>query len=204
MPVSPIERRVKALEEIAKKSRRAHSHDAPKIADLTRKQQRALSELKYTAKHIRRWSNASAKELEDRHQEFSQNLAEFEKDVGRAIRAGLINHPDVRAWISSQRSLGEWDALRQFRLGLEHGAKKTLSKQDFWIKFEAMPLAEQGKKPEQIHRLLRHKLKYPKPEDRKKWEDWIGLSHKEIEELADRLDCTRQNFHRLLKRLGIK
>lgn len=204
MSRSQTERRAKALEQIAKNSRRARGRNASKIADPTRKQERALSDLKFAAKQMRRWRNASAEEVEDRRQEFSQDLADYEKAVVRAIRAGLINHPDVRAWISAQRSLGEWDALRRFRLGLERGTRKMLSKQDFWIKFEAVPLTEQGKTPEQIHRSLRHKLKFPKPEDRKKREDWIGLNRKEIEDLADRLDCTRQNFHRLLVRLRIK
>jgi hypothetical protein len=79
-----------------------------------------------------------------------------------------------------------------------------MSKQDFWIKLEASPLSEQGKKPEQIRRLLLHKLRFSTPEDRKKWKEWIGLNRKELEELTERLDCTRQNFHRLLKRLEIK
>jgi hypothetical protein len=204
MSASPSERRAKALEQIAKNARRAHSLDAPKIAELTRKQERAVSDLQYAAQHMQRWSGRSAKEIEDNRREFSQDLADYEKTVGRAIRAGLLDHPDVRAWISTQRSLGEWDALRQFRLSLECGTKKTISKQDFWIKFEAYPLSEQGKKPEQIRRLLLHKLRFSTPKDRKKWKEWIGLNRKELEELAERLDCTRQNFHRLLKRLGIK
>lgn len=204
MSGSASERRAKTLEQIAKKSRRARSRQTPKIAPSNRKQEQAFSDLKYAAKHMQRWGGLSPTEVEKNSDQFAQDRADYVSAVGHAIRAGLFNHPNVRAWLSTQRSLGEWDVLRRFRLGLEYGTKRTMSAHDFWIKLEATPLFEEGKKPEQIRRILRQKLRFPTPGDRNRWKEWLGLDRTDLKSLAERLNCSRQNFNRLLKRLEIR
>ncbi len=135
---------------------------------------------------------------------YAADRAQYEKAIGRAIRAGQFEHPLVREWISERRSLGERDALRKFRMGLEGGAKRTMSKQNFWVAFEAGNLAhpedaaKKGERPEAILRALIRKLSISQPAS------WFDLNDAEIAKLRARLkDMPRQNFHRLLRRLHV-
>ena len=87
--------------------------------------------------------------------------------------------------------------MRRFRLGLERDVKKTMSKEDFWIIFEARDLIKQGYGPEAIHMALIEKLNAEKPPE------WYDLATEEIEGLIDRLQCSRQNFFQWLQRLKL-
>ena len=120
-----------------------------------------------------------------------------EKALARAIRVGLWCHPVVKTWLAARRSLGERKKLRSFRLGLERDVKAPMSKEDFWIVFEAQGLIDQGYKPEAIRLGLTHKLKTEKPQE------WFDLAPEEINGLIDRLQCSQQNFHRWLRRLKL-
>ena len=145
---------------------------------------------------MRQWEDISPEdEIESDTQLDDQ--ARYEKAQKRAIRGELCGHPIVRAWLAARRSLGDWDELRRLRLRLESGVDKPMSKADFWIVVEAQNFIDRGDGPEAVRRALIKKLKSETPLE------WFDLSSEEIERLLDRLDCSRQNFHRWLKRLGI-
>ena len=157
------------------------------------------------AEQMRRWHGVSADQIEKRREMYDADWAEYDKAIGRAIRAGQFEHPLVREWISERRSLGERTALRKYRLGLERGVKKGMSKEDFFVAFEAggfiqkkYKVDEGRRNPEAIRRSIINKLLISKPEH------WFDLSDSEIEKLRARLkDMPRQNFHRLLRRLHV-
>jgi hypothetical protein len=114
---------------------------------------------------------------------------EYERAVGRAIRAGVTKHPLVADWIRARRSVGDYNALRRFRLGLEAGMEPEIDEADLWIALKAADLIDEGKSLEVIRgRLLGARVGAPK----------------EIRPLiASRLG-SKQNLQRRLGRLGIQ
>lgn len=169
-------------------------------ARLEARRRRIEQDLKYSAESMRRWHGANWGALERRLSEFEADVGEHERTVRRAIRAGMVDHPIVAKWLEGRRTLGEWDWLRRFRLGLERGVRKPMSPEDFWVSYHASELAEQRKKPESIRRALCRKLALGSPP-----EDWFGLGPTAIARLRERLNrMPRQNFNRLLLRLGIE
>ena len=192
-----IEARERSMKEIAEAYRSAsedHQWQQPK--GLTRQQQRALKELEDAWEEVRQWCGDDPQnESERKHQLADQ--ARYKKAIMRTVRAELWHHPIVRAWLAARRSLGDWEELRRFRLGLEHGVKTPMSKDDFWVAFEAHDLIDRGDGPEAIRAALIDKLKSEKPQE------WFDLNPGEIARLIGRLDCSRQNFHQWLRRLKI-
>lgn len=193
-----IEARERSMKEIAEAYRSAsegHQWQQPK--GLTHQQERALNELEEAVSELQGCRGIEPEDEEERHhQQINQDI--YEEAITRAVRAGLWQHPVVREWLAARRSLGDWEELRRFRLGLERGVKKPMLKEDFWIAFEAQGLIARGKGPEAIHTALIDKLKSDE-----KPQEWFDLRPEEIERLIDRLQCSRQNFHRWLKRLKI-
>lgn len=202
MPESPIEKRKRVLEKIEKTYHSGSEEHQWQAKGLTRQQERALNDLDEALEEMGQWRGISpADEVEKNHQITDQAI--YERALTRAVQAGLWRHPVVRAWLAARRSLGDRQALRRFRRGLERGVKKPMSKGDFWIAFEAHDLINQRRGPEAIRKALIKKLKDPKPEDRKKWEEYFDLAPKEIARLIRRLEYSRQNFHQRLKRLKL-
>lgn len=55
---------------------------------------------------------------------FNGIAKDYEKNIRRAVRVGLRDHPLVREWIQVYRSLGDWDFLRKAKVRLERGVKR--------------------------------------------------------------------------------
>jgi hypothetical protein len=88
------------------------------------------------------------------HQEFADAYEDYEGAITRAIRAGLIDHKIVAAWIRARRSVGDYEALRTLRLGLEVGMPDSLDEEDFWIAMEAAGPLEDGQSLPEVQRAL--------------------------------------------------
>lgn len=204
MPESPIKKRERVLEEISKAYRtaaEAHQWQQPK--DLTQEQKRTLKELEDAWEEVRQWYGDSPQDDSEKNYQLADQ-AIYKTSLRRAARAGLWGHPILRAWLTARRSLGDWDELRRFRLGLESGVEKPMSKADFWLAFEAQGLIDDdGHGPEVIRKALIEKLKDPEPEDLKKWREYFDLRPEDVERLIARLEHSRQNFHKWLKRLRL-
>ena len=202
---NPKKEREAALEEIAEQRARDLKGASPAL-DSREKMDRVDSNLATAAEQMCQWGDVSADEIEKRRAMFDKNWADYERAVGRAIRAERFGNPYVQAWMAGRRSLRDWTALRKYRLGLERGVKKEISKEDFFVAFEAGGLIEwcrqnpQRKKykPEAIRRSIINKLLISKPEH------WFDLSESEAKKLRTRLKgMSRQNFHKLLRRLHV-
>lgn len=202
MPESPVEKRKRVLEGIEKTDRSGSEEHQWQAKGLTRQQERALNDLEEAVSELQGWRGIEIADEEDRHHQQSDQFI-YERAITRAVRARLWQHPVVREWLAARRSLGDWEGLRHFRLGLESGVTKTMSKADFWIAFEARDLIDQGDGPEAMREALIKKLKDPKSKGRKKWEEYFDLAPTDIERLIDRLEGSRQNFHQWLKRLRL-
>ena len=207
---SPIERRERVLEKIEKAYRAAAEDHQWRPKGVTLQQERVLRELEEAAEELRLWEDlapenedlAPENKVDKQHQLDDQTR--YEKALIKAIRAKLWNHPIVRAWFAARRSLGDWDELRRYRLKLETGVDKPMSKEDFWLAFEAHDLIDDGHKPEAIRKILIKKLKDPEPEDWDKWRDYFDLRPKDVERLIARLQQhSQQNFHKWLKHLKL-
>ena len=159
---------------------------------------RILDKLTEIEAQMRRWGGVSVKRIEAGLESYKTDLAARDRVVGKALRAGLFDHPFVRAWLTEKRSLGEYENLRRFRLGLERGVQRPMSNADFYIAFHASGLTSQGRGPEQIRVELRRKLRYSE------LEPWFDLSKVETQRLLERLRVMkRQSFHEWLKRLRV-
>ncbi len=164
--------------------------------NLTPQQERAVEDLDAAVVEMQHWHGITPGNQDEKNHQLTDQ-ANYEKARDRAIRVGLWGHPVVKTWLSARRSLGEREELRRFRRGLELGVKKTMSKEDFWIVFEAQGLLDQGHGPGAIHAALIEMLKTEKEQE------WFDLTPEEINELIKRLNCTQQNFHRWLQRLKV-
>lgn len=179
---------------------------------LSKRCQLLLQDLEEAAEQMRRWGNLPIEKLEAEHKLFAADRAEYDRLIGRAIRAGLSKkHPYVREWLAGRRSLGEWDKLRKYRAGLERGVKRPMSKRDFWVVFHATPHIEKGKGYEEVRRALINELELVPPET---WDEppdaegdpdkvWFGLTPGDIKGLGVRLRTSRTNFRKWLRRLGL-
>lgn len=169
-----------------------------KLNDPSPKRERALEDLEDAAETL---EVAGWKIEPDLQKAFKMEMDErliFENAIGKAINAGLLDHPLVRDWISNQRNFGEWDILRRFkRVRLEKGVKHPPTKEEFWVRFEAQSLSDEGKGPQEIRRILIRKL----------WNnnvpDFFGYTKPELKKLRKHLaGMSRQGFRQKLIRLG--
>src|SRR5262249_41922840 len=92
--------------------------------------------------------------------EWSQaNYDNFVKEVGRVIRAGILDHPYVVEWINGQRSVGNYRELRKLKRGIERDMAKPLDRADLWINFMAVYLIEDGCSFDELFPKLRRFMK---------------------------------------------
>lgn len=220
-PREQLETRERAMEEIAEAYRsasEAHQWQQPK--DLTQQQKRALNELEDAWEEVRQWYGDYPQDESERNYQLADQTR-YNTSLRRAAWAGLWGHPILRAWLTARRSMGDWEELRRFRLGLETGVDKPMSKEDFWLAFELQRLRPEpvptghaqdlidnehrpkANRPEAIRKVLIDKLKDPEPEDLKRWRDYFDLHPEDVESLIARLEHSRQNFHKWLKRLRL-
>ena len=157
-----------------------------------------IQDLEDAGKSMRRWGGRPTEKIEENRERYEEDRADFEMEISRAIRAGLVDHPLVREWIATQRSFGDWDALRKFkRQRLERSVRRTISKEYFWIIYKAIDLREEGKGLHEIRNNLIGRLR------RNDVESWFDFRREEQLALATHLrGLTRQGFHQLLKRLA--
>src|SRR2546430_1050099 len=85
---------------------------------------------------------------------FRADYLEYERAIGRAIRAGLVDHPKVAAWVSGRRSIGDRGGLRKFGCGFEAGIPRGIDEADLWIASKSADFIEGGMSLEQIRRKL--------------------------------------------------
>jgi hypothetical protein len=100
---------------------------------LTAKQDTVLKDIQFLLRpkslgkyHNRNWDSLSAEEQKDLQQQHKR----LTTLMVRACRVGLANHPIVAGWAGSRRVLGEWDTLRDARVGLEKGVKRAVLNRD--------------------------------------------------------------------------
>lgn len=139
--------KVEAREKLAKRLalKRPWEEEPKKLYDVGGPDERRrdiVVDLEEAAREMRRrWRKKSVGQLGE---QFEFDKAEFDKAVERAIRAGLDDHPVVRDWIASARSVGDWAKLRAFRRRFETGIRQELKKDTFWILFEAADYLEEN------------------------------------------------------------
>ncbi len=196
MPETPVDKRRRALEKIWETRRSAPENQQWQARDLTPQQERAVEDLDAAVAEMQRWHDITAADQDEKNHQLADQV-NYEKALARAIWVGLDRHPVVQLWLAARRSLGDRKELRRFRLSLERGVKKTMSKEDFWVVFEAQGLIDDGHKPEAIRKTLIEKLKTEESQE------CFDLAPEEINGLIDRLDCSQQNFHRWLRRLKL-
>jgi hypothetical protein len=99
--------------------------------------------------------------------ELAEAYEAYERVIIRAIRAGLVKHPIVAAWIAARRSVGDYDALRRLRCRLEVGMARRID-EDLWLAMEATVLLEEGQSLPEVSRVLRCKAEDAAPNLRPK------------------------------------
>jgi hypothetical protein len=123
------------------------------------------------------------------HREFAEAYEVYERAVIRAIGAGLVDHKIVAAWIRARRSVGDYEALRRLRRGLEIGMPRSIDEADLWLAMEAAVPLEDGHSLPEIWPLLLRKAEEAEANLRPK--------------LRSRLREIR-NLRRRLARMGIR
>lgn len=209
-PKTPAQRRDDALKKIGRNFKRNREAVAKDVrtekeegfrTDDSDCQSNALDiveEIEVAAEAMTVWGGKSASYIGRHEDRYLEDRQCYDRAIGRAIRHGLFDYPDVQLWLEEQRSLGERDILRKVQKGLETGTSRPISKENFWVKYHAIQLFDEDLKPEEIRRRLINKLLLDSPEP------WFNLSVEECDRLVDRLrHSSRQNFHKWLKRLGV-
>ena len=101
------------------------------------RKKRIIEDLAFIEGEMRAWGQETPEQIEADLKSYKEYRADRDRIVGKAIRAGLTEHPFVQAWLAEQRTFGEKDELRRFRSSLETGVKRPMSKEDFWAAFNA-------------------------------------------------------------------
>lgn len=112
-----------------------------------------IDDLEDAFKKFSKWHGANPTDPESREL-FTDHYKAYESAVGRAIRAGLLDHPKVADWIRGRRSIGDRATLRRYRLGLEAGIAPPIDEADLWIACQASDLIDRGLSLEAIRRQL--------------------------------------------------
>ena len=120
---------------------------------MTPRQQRTLDELREAHSALRRYDGWCLKKIEA-DEFFPAVLEEHDRAVGTAIRAGLMDHPEVSPWLTAHRALGQRHLLRKTQKGLETGVQRPQELSDVLIENEALPLIRAGYKPELTRKLV--------------------------------------------------
>ena len=60
---------------------------------------------------------------EEEEEDLEYELFRFHREIGRAIRAGLVAHPVVARWLFNRRLLGQRSLLRMLKAGVERGVR---------------------------------------------------------------------------------
>jgi hypothetical protein len=88
--------------------------------------------------------------VKDQEQSAADSRA-YRRAVGRAIRSGLLDLPEVKAWIAGQRSVNNYAKLRKFKIGLQRGRIGEMDAADLWLNMTAADLYEAGLSFGQVH-----------------------------------------------------
>ncbi|MCZ6665000.1 MAG: hypothetical protein O7B81_06830 [Gammaproteobacteria bacterium] len=198
-------RRKQNIKAIVKRSadRRANQIREFKLSEaqksnLSKEQQYILQYLIQEWENMQNWYASELPESGEKRELFDADAKKFSRQVGRAIRADLKWHPIVQEWLTKLKLFGDREALGQWKdLGLDTGVKRQNSAQEFWIEFHAFPLLDKGESIDATRRNLINGLNSREPDA------FFGLSKSDLVQLRGRLR-TRQNFHKLLKRLRIR
>ncbi len=150
---------------------------------MSRSQIRAREELEDVLEGMMRWHGKTYDELKD-DELFLVAYQDFVKEMTRAIRVGLIDHPAVQEFIHTRRSLGSRDTLRRARSGVEKGVKRPMTAEDVYLRGEIIKLVQdhEQKTGERITQSLTRKLL---------------IARKTLPKMAP------QAFHKRLKRLKL-
>ncbi len=189
-----------ALDPIKRKRVIKGAFVEPKKAD------RRITDLEDAAQQmLEHWSGRSPEDIRKNYEKYSEDRKDFDKAVGRAIRAGLLEHPIVRNWIAERRSLGDRDILRRYKdQRLERGVKGGISKEDLWLLYESHDLINGKRGYKAIRKALINRITVADEKALRRWKEEFGFEGNELKILRARLKQTSlQNFRKWCKRLGI-
>jgi hypothetical protein len=91
----------------------------------------------------------------------AEDLRDYTRIIGRAIRRGFFNLPEVKEYVAGQRSVNNSDELRKFKIGLERDLIGEIDAADVWINFVAVDLYKSGYSFGEIHRALKQLVNAP-------------------------------------------
>lgn len=122
-------------------------------------QSRALKELKLAIQRLEDFPQHVLSDLMQepaRLEEFREHITNFDTAILTAARRGLRSHPLVADRLRTLRAVGDWETLRQPRLGLETGVRRPHSMDDLDLFQEINNLVARGRYPtwELIRRVL--------------------------------------------------
>lgn len=154
--------------------------------------------------------------------EIKMTLRYINELTANAARSGLIKkdahgdyhiHPNLppwakkhfKEWVSTRLALGDWESLRDARIGLEAGLKRPFSKRQLDLKDEVLRL--RGVKEENVSGEFgpsvrpEQKKKEQKKRVRKERRAWRGMPRQLIEKKLLKKPITPQGLKKKLKRL---
>jgi len=197
---SPIAKRMRDFERIVD-SRDYARNALPRYnrRGLSTRQRRVLEQLEEAAEDMLEAPWLFEQDPDMASKAYLDEASALGHAIRKAINAGLTDHPIVRNWISNQRTFGERKTLRSFkRIRLERGVKKPLTIIDFWVKFEAQALSEEGYGWQDIRLILCKRLRDGN------LPDFVELTKPERYQLRRKLkNMSRQGFLQKLISLGL-
>lgn len=138
------------------------------------------------------------KDKEQRDKDFS----DYTRIVGRAIRRGLIDLPEVKEYVAGQRSVDNYAELRKFKIGLERDRIGEIDVADLWINMVAADLYKAGLAFGEIHRTLNELVNatdFPGSSFINNGECWLVRgehARAELQKAVRRRIRTEQNLHK--------
>ena len=204
MRKDPIGKRKSAIESIVKSSRteRAKAEDPHNLPE---QKDRLVTDIKDAGEQMKQWAGASAARIFANLEMYKADDAQYEKAIGKAIRQGRFDIPQVRAWIAACRSVGDRETLRRYKdQRLERGVKGGISKEDLWLLYESHDLIDGKRGYKAIRRALINRITGADEKALRRWKEEFGFEGNELKILRARLKLTSlQNFRKWCKRLGI-
>lgn len=172
------------------------------------------------------WHGSDPSSLsEDRLDDFLSSWRKYERAIVRAIRAGISDHPAVKAWVAARRSVGDYASLRKLKAGLETGMRvgprldgqkglARLDEVDLWISanasrlVERLPDSKKGRWLQEIRQRLMELLETePWPREYSENSHWTGEAwdreEARLKAIAKRRLGSKQSLHRRLAAFGI-
>ena len=139
--------------------------------------------LKDITEYLKRFQEEMFKKGQ-KHTEIAENIklpyADYEKEMLKAIQAGLTAHPLVEEWVDARKAFGDWETLRKPRMGLERGVKRPHKIKDLKKIWEIIRLhEEEGFSWSRTHKILLDKGLIPQ-KSRQAFLRWVDRHGKDL------------------------